>query len=236
MFERLLRAGVLDGGSYLGIDADPANIAAARAAQPIEMRAQVRFECLDYRELPARAGQCDLLVAHAFLDLLDLQSDLAGLLELLKPGGWFYFPITYDGVTIFEPELDVELEETIIRHYNRSMDTRQVDGRRSGDSRAGRHLLEAIPRLGAQILAAGASDWIVQPNPGNPSGYPADERYFLEHILHFFEETLMGRPELDQDKFQNWLARRRIQIDRAELMFIAHQLDVAGQRLEAASG
>jgi hypothetical protein len=106
------------------------------------------------------------------------------------------------------------------------MDERLVAGRPSGGSRAGRALLTQIPAAGGEILAAGSSDWVVIPHSG---GYPADEAYFLHHILHFFEDSLSGRPELDPARLSEWLARRREQIDSAELIFIAHQIDVCGR-------
>ncbi len=58
---------------------------------------------------------------------------------------------------------------------------------------------------------------------------PDDDAYFLHHILHFFESSLAGRAELDPARFTAWLSRRRAQIDAAELIFIAHQIDVCGR-------
>jgi hypothetical protein len=48
-------------------------------------------------------------------------------------------------------------------------------------------------------------------------------------MMHFFESSLAGRPELDPERFARWLARRRAQIDAAELSLIAHQIDVGGR-------
>ena len=55
--------------------------------------------------------------------------------------------------------------------------------------------------------------------------YPADEAYFLRFILHFFEESLTGHPRLDADVFAIWLKERHAQIERGELVYIAHQMD-----------
>ena len=74
----------------------------------------------------------------------------------------------------------------------------------------------------AEILAAGASDWVVFAKNGK---YPADEAYFLNFILHFFEESLANHPELNADEFTHWLEERRAQIERGELTYIAHQMD-----------
>ncbi len=160
----------------------------------------------------------DVLIAHAFMDLLPLPESLPPVLSLTKDLAWL--TLNFDGLTAFGPAIDDALDEQIVRLYHRSMDTRPT----GGDSLAGRHLLSELPRLGARILAAGASDWVVWPLDGK---YPGDEGYFLEFILHFFEELLSGNPELDAHAFADWLARRRAQIQRGELAYVAHQLDLA---------
>jgi len=42
----------------------------------------------------------DVLIAHAFLDLMDISAPLPMLLSLLKPGGLFYSTIQFDGATV----------------------------------------------------------------------------------------------------------------------------------------
>jgi hypothetical protein len=92
-----------------------------------------------------------------------------------------------------------------------------------GDSHTGRHLLSQLSRLGARVLAAGSSDWVVYPRDG---AYPQDEAYFLEFILRFFEESLTNHPDLDVRALESWLATRRSQIRSGSLVYLAHQLDV----------
>ncbi|MCB0115995.1 MAG: hypothetical protein KDD84_17970, partial [Caldilineaceae bacterium] len=60
-----------------------------------------------------------------------------------------------------------------------------------------------------------------------------DEAYFLRHILHFVETTLSGHPELDATSFAQWLQTRRDQIERGELIYVAHQLDLLGVMRDA---
>jgi hypothetical protein len=91
-----------------------------------------------------------------------------------------------------------------------------------GDSRAGRHLFTHLQTAGAQILSAGSSDWVVHALDGK---YPSDEAYFLEFILHFFEESLSGHSGLDPAAFANWLTMRHRQIQDRKLVYIAHQMD-----------
>ncbi len=238
MLDRLGEWGVFRQASYLGIDSDPANIAYARGRflgeknqpsfenQPgLESAFQVA-DVVQFWQEPVHAGRYDLLVAHAFLDLLDIPAALPELLKLLAPGGYYYFTINFDGDTIFQPELDLKFEAQLVDLYHRSMDERQVNGAPSGDSRAGRHLFAHLEAAGAQILEAGPSDWVVFPRDGV---YPGDEAYFLAHILHFFETTLAGTPGLDEQRFHKWLKARRLQIEQGQLVYIAHQLDFFGK-------
>lgn len=160
--------------------------------------------------------QADLLIAHAVLDLFPMPESLPKILSLTKRLAWF--TINFDGVTTFEPTIDAALDEQIERLYHTSMDTRAT----GGDSRAGRHLFSHLQSVRAKILAAGASDWVVHAVNGR---YPADEAYFLHFILHFFEESLAGRKDLNATAFANWLSKRREQIERGELVYIAHQMD-----------
>jgi len=158
----------------------------------------------------------DLLIAHAFLDLLPMPESLQKLMSLTNDLAWL--TINFDGVTTFEPAIDARLDEQIERLYHKTMDTRLT----GGDSRSGRHLFGHLRHLGAEILASGGSDWVVHAVNGK---YAEEEAYFLQYILHFFEESLKHHPELDESAFAGWLRQRYEQRGRGELVYIAHQMD-----------
>jgi hypothetical protein len=61
------------------------------------------------------------------------------------------------------------------------------------------------------------------------SGYPADEAYFLRHILHTIDEELKRHAEISRSELSAWIQARSAEIDRGELVYIAHQLDFAGR-------
>jgi SAM-dependent methyltransferase len=246
MVERLLEWHLAEKVIYLGIDSQFENIQAAEnhlgdwataqgyqigvGAQEIVLTKgdrfwQVRFQQADATNYQARPGHYDLLIAQAFLDLVDVPGTLPAYTRWLAPGGLFYFTINFDGETFFEPVSDEVREAKIIKLYHQSMDDRLVYGQPSGDSRTGRHLFNHLKAVGTQILAAGASDWVVYPGS---DGYPADEAFFLDCILDFFEVTLKCHPELPQEELIEWLAERRGQVQRGELTYIAHQLDFLG--------
>ncbi len=255
MLGRMLEWNLASRMDYLGIDAQPENIVEAQARLPAwaqthgyqstashpnglrlargERQAAVRFEAIDLfdwirrerRQEEARSPW-DLLIAHAFLDLVDLPSSLPQILALLRPAGVFYFTINFDDLTVLEPAVDPAFDELVNSLYHRSMNERRIAGRLSGDSRTGRHLFEQLRATEAEILAAGASDWVVFSHQG---AYPADEAYFLHHLIWFFEDTLHGHPELDPHRFAAWLKARHAQIERGELVYIAHQLDFVGR-------
>jgi hypothetical protein len=178
---------------------------------------RIRFECVDVFDfIKKNSTPADLLIAHALLDLLPMPESMPRLLALTRHLAWL--TINFDGVTSLEPTVDSVLDEQIERLYHATMDARMT----GGDSHAGRHLFSHLQKAGAEVLAAGASDWVVHPVNGK---YPADEDYFLYFILHFIEESLAGHAELDEAVFVDWLKKRRAQIEHGELVYIAHQMD-----------
>ncbi len=251
MVERLLDWGLLRRDAvYTAIDLKPENIAAARerlgvyaAGRGYRVSEEAGIFCLQ-----PRPGQCfylvleaidlddfirrergrqawDLLIAHAFLDLVDLPATLPSLLSLLATGGLCYFTLNFDGATVFLPASDGELDRRIEELYHQTMDQRRINGRPSGHSQTGRRLFQELPAAGARVLAAGSSDWIVHPGP---DGYPADEAYFLHFIIHTLAAALHGHPGLPPNRFRDWVEERHRQIEHGELIYLARQLDFLG--------
>jgi len=239
MLRRLLRWDVIHKANYVLVDEMAENIEYASAWIPqFAAEAGLGVERIDDGQLRVfdqthdvhiRLGRADvfdfiqknkapadLLIAHAFLDLLPMPESLPKLFSLTKGLAWL--TVNFDGVTSLEPTINAELDEQIERLYHKTMDTRPT----GGDSKSGRHLFEHIRSVGAETLAAGASDWVVHEVNGK---YLEDEEYFLHFILHFFEESLTGHAELDAKAFANWIQKRRAQIERGELVYIAHQMD-----------
>ena len=165
----------------------------------------------------------DLLIANAVLDLVDVPAVLPGLLRLLVPGGGYWFTVNFDGESIFQP--DHPADDAVLGAYHRTMDHRVRYGRSAGESRTGRHLFGHLRAAGAPPLAAGSSDWVVLAGPDG--SYPDDEAYFLGAILQTVEDALDG-PEAPAG-LADWLADRRRQLADGELVYLAHQLDVAGR-------
>ena len=244
MLRRLLRWDVIQRAEYVLVDEMAENIEyasewiphfATEAGLGVERIGQSRVRVFDdVRDVHIRLKRADvfdfiqknkepadLLIAHAFLDLLPLPDSLPKLFSLTKGLAWL--TVNFDGVTALEPTIDAALDEKIERLYHQTMDTRPT----GGDSQSGRHLFEHIRSAGAETLSAGASDWVVHAVNGK---YVDDEEYFLHFILHFFEESLTGQPELDTAVFADWVQKRRAQIERGELVYIAHQLDFLVKR------
>ncbi len=167
----------------------------------------------------------DLLLAHAFLDLLNLQAAVPTLLASLVSGGAFYFTLNFDGLTAFEPVIDADLDRRLIEAYHQSMDERLVNGSPSGDRYTGRRLLHVLKVAGAQEVDAGSSDWMVWPTRQT---YPEDESYFLHFIIETINATLMRAGAISPGDLDRWVQHRHAQIDRGELFFIAHQIDYLG--------
>lgn len=195
-----------------------------------DTRIRVHLNTGDAYTLVAEATphSCDLLLAHAFMDLVDIQTLLPGMMRLLGSGGLLYLSLNFDGDTVLLPAIAPELDDLIIRLYHRSMDERFVGGRPAGDSRTGRRLLMTLIQRGTEILAAGASDWIVYPRRRR---YPLRESYFLHHIVHTIDEELAHHPEIDPDHFKTWVANRHAQVEKGELVLMAKHIDALALKI-----
>jgi SAM-dependent methyltransferase len=242
MVARLLEWQVITAGEYTLLDVDRRLLWDSRAwlcewasarglpAQPLPDG--LRLGDLRVRLVEAELGgyleagheeAAELVIANAFLDLVDVPAVLPGLLRLLVPGGGYWFTINFDGESIFQP--DHPHDDEVMGAYHRSMDHRVRYGRSAGESRTGRHLFGHLRAAGAPPLSAGPSDWVVLAGPDGT--YPDDEAYFLESILQTVHDALDG-PAAPAG-LADWLAVRRRQLAGGELVYLAHQLDVAGR-------
>ena len=228
MVDRLVDQGVLPAGSYCLLDSEPDLLRVARRRLGDQLAdTALQYQQADFRNYVAQAARSsfDLIIAHAFLDLIHLPVLLPQLMQLLSRGGAFYFTLNFDGSTIIQPSLDPDLDDKIEQLYHQTMDDRCVNGQPAGDSRTGRNLLQHLREAGATVTAAGSSDWVVF---AGPQGYPDDEAFFLEYILQTMEKALSDHIELADDDFSGWLAQRRHQLATGELYYIAHQIDYFG--------
>lgn len=254
-------------GAAESAESESARTASARAASE---RAESAAESADISATEFTAGDAvavaqevaathppadrpDLLVAQSFLDLVPVEDALGTFTDALAPGGLLYAPLTFDGVTNFQP--DHPADSVVERQYHRSIDA--VAGR---DTHAGRHAVTALQRAPGDLLAVGGSDWIVRPARGEKSesesgpesedgsdsdgrsdadDYPADERYFLDRILGYVASSLLDTevqrlstvdPRVidtaDTDSIRDWLHTRRRQLSAGELSYFTHQFDV----------
>jgi hypothetical protein len=192
---------------------DQARLRARSLPFPTEFVGSTLMEFARRRE---NAGRFDLVVAHALLDILELESALEALVGLARPGGFLYFPITFDGETIFEPRAPGD--EAVLSAYHETMEER-------GSSRTGRRLFHALRSHPVEVLEIGSSDWIVHPAGG---GYPGDEEFFLRFLLSTIEGAVRDR--LDAAILGPWLGERLGQLDSADLFYCAHQLDALARK------
>ncbi|WP_101296702.1 class I SAM-dependent methyltransferase [Halegenticoccus soli] len=188
----------------------------------------VEFVAADAFDFAARVDgdrEWDALVACAFLDLVDLRPALSALFPLVSPGGRCYFPITFDGETRFEPVPDPAFERKLTDAYHATMDAPD----RPGCSETGRKLPSAVGDCGGEVLASGRSDWVVEPP------YPADEAYFLHHIVDTVEGAVADAIDagdaagIDRGDLRAWADDRHAAVERGELRYETRQIDLLGR-------
>ena len=248
MVQRVIERGLLTECRYRAVDLEPGNVAEAMLRLPSWAREwglsveelgegglrfsgvgtlmDLSFEAanvVDALKRPDISGVYDLVIAQAFLDLVDLGSVLPLIGASLRPGGLIYLCINFDGGTIFDPIIDAELDARVEALYHRTMDERVSDAKPSGDSRTGRRLFSGLRRIGAQVLDAGPSDWVVYPTA---DGYAGDGDVFLHAIIDTVQGALESSEELSRETLAEWSRVRHAQVEARELVYIAHQLDV----------
>lgn len=156
----------------------------------------------------------DLLVGHAFIDLLPVPAFLPQLLDRLVPQGICYFTINYAGETEILPLH--ELDDSVLAAYHQDMDRRFPDLDWT-PSQTGRQLGAWLQQHGCRILAEGVSDWRL-----SPTADPNDDSHrFVANILDTIESalpTMAGVPP--------WLDNRRRQLQAGKLQFRAANRDV----------
>ena len=238
MFERLSRLGLLAQVDYVGVDRLEANLEKARQIDPSRSQS-ARWLAGDIFDLELEeifgqdAQPADGLIACAFLDLFELDRVLPALTRLVAPGGFLYLPINFDGLTRFEPaasqaSFGQDFDQRVEELYHRTMD----EGSRR--SQTGRRLLSALPASGLELVVASVSGWLVTPAAGK---YPHDEQFFLEFILDTIDAAVFsgktnvdGLTEHERPLFEEWLQLRRSQLERGELIYQTHQIDVFCRR------
>jgi SAM-dependent methyltransferase len=242
MVARLLEWQVLTAGEYTVLDVDRRLLrdsrgwlgawAADRGLPTEDLPDGLRLGDLRVRLVEAEVGDyldaghgqpADVVIAHAFLDLVDVPAILPALFRLLVPGGVYWFTVNFDGESTFQP--DHPRDDDVLAAYHRSMEERVRHGRRAGESRTGRHLFRHLRDAGAPPSASGSSDWVVHARPDGT--YPDDEAHFLACILQTIQDELEDR--MEPDGLADWITVRRGQLAAGELVYIAHQLDFAGR-------
>ena len=134
MLARLLSWGVITRAYYIHVDSMEENIRfaldwipewAARAGLSVERSAenqlrvfddkrdvQIQLECADVFDfISKKDASADLLIAHAFLDLLPMPKSMPKLLSLTDNLAWL--TVNFDGVTSLEPTIDSVLDDQI---------------------------------------------------------------------------------------------------------------------------
>ena len=132
MLARLVRWDVVTKADYILVDEMAENIQTAREWIPLwavesglgverieqdQLRVfdqtrdvRIRLECADVFDfIQKNKAPADLLIAHAFLDLLPMPESMPSLLALTKHLAWL--TINFDGVTSLEPTIDPALDE-----------------------------------------------------------------------------------------------------------------------------
>lgn len=168
----------------------------------------------------------DLLIAHLFLDLVDITQNLPPWIRLLRPGGTFYLSLVLDGPTILRPVIDKGLDELLVRAYHQKMDRKLPIGSPYRSSETGRQALDLLLTMNdVEIIEVGSSDWIICPRHHR---YTQEELDFLEFIIQTISEALKEEGAVDGVRLGDWISKRREQLQDGKLIYMSHQIDIVG--------
>ncbi len=176
--------------------------------------------------LEAAHGGWNLVLAHAFVDLVPVQPLLDALLPRAR-GARLWFTLNFDGGTHFWPVDDAATEAHLMQRYHATMQRWHGPHHMPG-AHTGRVLLAGLSARGLPLLAVGSSDWVVYPQGGR---YPAHEAHFLRHIVETVHQALRDDPQVPAAALEAWRRQRLAQIEAGRLVYIAHQIDLAAQVL-----
>jgi SAM-dependent methyltransferase len=241
MLMRLLDADLLGHCQYVAVEREPAfeqitakelaawakgngySLDAGGAAdwtlQNHDKRIEIMWLTTDILELDSAfdSGYFDLLIGHAVIDLLPVPECLPGLLNLVKPGGRYYFSLNFAGVTSFSPSDCRDSEITELYHHDMDRRFPEIDWRAS---QTGKLLGKWLQQQGHPVLAEGDSDWQISAVAESA----AVENHFIGNILETLEKALFGLDGLD-----DWLKLRRQQAASGNLFFFAANRDYFGR-------
>jgi SAM-dependent methyltransferase len=196
---------------------------AALRAESIGRTVVVDFVACRVSEFSPPALRYDLITAHAFMDLVAIDSTLASFEHWLVPGGLLYATLNYDGFTsIYPPFEDGRFESQLMAVYDASMDSRRVNGEATGGSRSGSRLITALLERRWEVLAYGSSDWNLTPLAGH---YRDRDSVCMQALLEFIRVEA-ERSSLDWETACRWSTERAQQLAASRLGMIVHQVDV----------
>lgn len=196
---------------------------AALRGESVGRSVVVDFVACRVAEFSPPAFRYDLITAHAFVDLVGVESSLQRFDQWLWPGGLLYCTLNYDGRTsLFPPFEEAEFERELLSAYHESMECRRVDGEATGGAWSGSRLIAGLSQQRWELLAYGSSDWNLTPAAGR---YRDRDKVCIQAVLEFIRLEA-ERARLDTEALSRWWMARNGQLRAETLGVIVHQLDV----------
>lgn len=247
MLKRVIEMDLMASFDITGLDIDPSLLAIAAkklteclhkngfrteksetgiCAHRNQQTIRIHFECASILNWKHNAAypRFDLVTAHAFMDILPLKPVIDKVRTFLKPSGLFYSTLNYDGnTTLFPDYSNRNFEEKILKHYDRSMECRRINGQSTGGAYSGRRLINLLSAMEFTINSYGSSDWNITPLNGQ---YRDDDATCLESLLTMIYGEAYKSDNFEPDSLSNWYTNRLQTISADTLGMIVHQLDI----------
>ncbi|MFN8526530.1 MAG: class I SAM-dependent methyltransferase [Chloroflexota bacterium] len=166
-------------------------------------------------------GWADLVVSHAFADLVPVQLFAERVARLLTRGGLAHLALTYDGNTVFSPRSRSRLETAVLAGYHRHMRRTMVGTVAATGAQAGSELQSALESCGLITVKRGRSRWRV----GVAGRTDGPSVLLLERVMRFVADgaTAAG---VDAVIAEAWLRRRQTELSQEILSVRVDHVDL----------
>jgi len=182
----------------------------------------------------------DLIMGQAAVEHTNQDLSLPLIVSKLKPRGLLYLPLNYDSWFNFSPSENPELDTRVLALFNDLLDNQMFEGLdgkplRCGDAYCGRNLPHRFKQHGLEVLAYGASDWVI-----TPFQQSEEEISFMTYVLEGLDQTfseeggmadiLRRRNGLSRLAINNWYQEKKRHLQDRSIGFTAVQKDILGRK------
>ncbi len=197
----------------------------------VELREDSVYDLIkNKREL----GSFDFISGLSLFEHTKMETALKNIYAIMKKGGLLYLPINYDLHTVFGPTKKdkIEKELALMRLFNYvAIDSQFKGGVNFGNSQCGSLLPQLCKNANLEILAYGASEWVIPPNKAIK--WTSNKKHILDFFVNIFykifketDKEIMEKFYISSTDIEKWYKLRKNQFKNGTLYFSCMNKDI----------